>query len=171
LLVEIETAGCEQLGMIDLRATLAQRHIEPVFLVDAGGDRLVIAAMLGLGAPIGAEGDVIERVRRHRGGHNQRPDGDEPCRTLHCHVRPRALFVSSQALSSACRSAAATGNFAAARAALLKAGGEKPLRRYHAVWRVAGTSFLSSAPASSAPIRFVICNRCSRTSSLGICRK
>ncbi len=41
--------------MVHLRPTLAEGHVEPVFLVDAGGDRLIVAAVLGLGLPVGAE--------------------------------------------------------------------------------------------------------------------
>src|SRR6185437_7090637 len=54
-------AGGEELGMIHLRPALTQRDLQPVFLIEAGGERLVIAAMFGLGLPIGAERDLIER--------------------------------------------------------------------------------------------------------------
>ena len=53
------TPGREQLRVVDLRPALPQRHVEAVPLVDAGGDRLVEAAVLGLGLPIGAEADRL----------------------------------------------------------------------------------------------------------------
>ena len=55
--VEVEPAGGEQLRVIDLRSALPQRHLEPVLPVNPGGDRLVVAAVLGLGLPIRAEAD------------------------------------------------------------------------------------------------------------------
>ena len=70
--VEVEPAGGEQLRVVDLRSALPQRHVEPVLLVDAGGDRLVVAAMLGLGLPIGAEGDCFRGCRAARQGQTGR---------------------------------------------------------------------------------------------------
>ena len=61
--VEVEPAGGEQLRVVDLRSALPQRHVEPVPPVDPGGDRLVIAAMLGLGLPIRAKADLVFRRR------------------------------------------------------------------------------------------------------------
>src|SRR5438034_1117336 len=47
--VEIEPAGGEQLRVVDLGSALPQRHVEPVLPVNPSGDRLVVAAVLGLG--------------------------------------------------------------------------------------------------------------------------
>ena len=44
----------------------------PYLLVRAVGDRLIEAAMLGLGDPVGAERDLVESLRRRR-------------RERHCH--------------------------------------------------------------------------------------
>ena len=41
--------------------------VEAVFLVSAVGQRLIEAAVLGLRHPIGAEADLVERLRLHRG--------------------------------------------------------------------------------------------------------
>src|SRR5947207_9647988 len=61
--VEVEDAGREKLRMIDLRPARPQLHIKAMALVDAGGDGLVEAAMLGLRLPIGAEIDALGGCR------------------------------------------------------------------------------------------------------------
>src|SRR5262249_41879315 len=59
--VKVQPPGGKQLGMIDLRSALAQRDRKPMPAVYPGGDRLVVAAMLGFGPPVGAEGDRLRR--------------------------------------------------------------------------------------------------------------
>ena len=59
--VEVELAGGEQHRVGRLRAALDDRHVEAVFRVGAVGDRLIIAAVLGLGEPVGAERDLVGR--------------------------------------------------------------------------------------------------------------
>src|SRR5262249_36212871 len=59
--VEIEPPGGKQLRVIDLRPALPQRHLEPVLPVDPGGDRLIVAAVLGLGLPVRPEADCFCR--------------------------------------------------------------------------------------------------------------
>jgi hypothetical protein len=61
--VEIQSSGRQQKLVVGLRAALDDRDIEPVFGIRAVGDRLVISAMLGLGEPVGAEGDLVGRQR------------------------------------------------------------------------------------------------------------
>ena len=65
--VEVELAGGEQKAVVGLRAAGHDRHVEPVFGVSAVDDRLIIAAVLGFGEPVGAEGHLVGRERR-RGG-------------------------------------------------------------------------------------------------------
>ena len=57
------TPGGEHLRMVHLRSSLPQRHFQPVLLVYPGGDRLVVATVLGLGLPVGAEADGLRRGR------------------------------------------------------------------------------------------------------------
>ena len=53
----------QQLADIEARPALAQVTLNAVLPVDAGGDGLVVAAMLGLGAPVGMKGKPVERLR------------------------------------------------------------------------------------------------------------
>ena len=62
--VEVDLAGQKQRPAGDLRSALHDRHVEAAGGIGAVGDRLVVAAMLGLGEPVGAEGD---RNREGRG--------------------------------------------------------------------------------------------------------
>ena len=65
--------------MVDLGSARPQRHLEAVALVDAGGERLVEAAMLGLGLPIRAEIDGFADSaagQRHRATERD-PDAEE----------------------------------------------------------------------------------------------
>ena len=53
--VEVDLAGEQQRPAGDLRAALLDRDLEAAGGIGAVGDRLVVAAMLGLGEPVGAE--------------------------------------------------------------------------------------------------------------------
>ena len=64
--VEIELAGGEQEAVVGLRAARHDRHVEPVFGVGSVDDGLIIAAVLGLGEPVGAERDLVGGDRRRR---------------------------------------------------------------------------------------------------------
>ena len=64
--VEFDLAGGEQQAIVGLGAALQNGHIEPVFGVGAVDDRLIIAAMFGLGEPIGAERHFVQRESRAR---------------------------------------------------------------------------------------------------------
>ncbi|MFK4490089.1 hypothetical protein ABIA45_005167 [Bradyrhizobium sp. USDA 336] len=71
---EIDLAGDQQHPVVLVRAAGDDGDVEAVFLVGAVGDRLEEAAMLGLGDPVGAEGDLVERLgarRRKRGESGQ----------------------------------------------------------------------------------------------------
>jgi len=70
--IEIDASGGEQKLVIQLRPTLDDLHIEAVALVCAVGERLIEAAMLGFGEPIGREGDTIERQRVRSGAEKQK---------------------------------------------------------------------------------------------------
>ena len=56
-------SGEQQLRRILLRPAHADVAFDAVAAINAGGDRLVEAAMLGLHAPVGLEGDTVERLR------------------------------------------------------------------------------------------------------------
>ena len=70
--VEVEPAGGEQLRVIDLRPALPQRDFEAVLTVNPRGDRLVVAAVLGLRFPIRAKGDCFRACRAARQGQTGR---------------------------------------------------------------------------------------------------
>ena len=75
---DVELAGGEQLQAVDLRAAHPDRHVEAVLLVDALGQRLVEAAVLGLREPVGGEHDAVGRLRvRHGGDSDEGDEGDE----------------------------------------------------------------------------------------------
>ena len=57
-------SAIEQCLVRRLRAALDDGDLQAVLLVGAVGDRLVEAAVLGFGQPVGAEGDLVERHRR-----------------------------------------------------------------------------------------------------------
>ena len=63
---EIELADGHQHAVIGVRAARYDGHVEAVFPVGAVGQRLVEAAVLGLGHPVGAESDFVERFRARR---------------------------------------------------------------------------------------------------------
>ena len=64
--VEIELAGGEQETVVGLRAARHDRHVEPILGVSAIDQRLIVAAVLGLGEPVRAEGHLVRRQRRRR---------------------------------------------------------------------------------------------------------
>ncbi len=57
--VEVDLADRKQQPVVGLWAARQDRHIKPELGVGPVDDRLVEAAVLGLGQPIGAEGDMI----------------------------------------------------------------------------------------------------------------
>jgi hypothetical protein len=58
----------QQLSHIHAGAAWDDLHIQPALLVLAGGQRLIDAAMLGLGSPVGGEADHSGASRRGRNG-------------------------------------------------------------------------------------------------------
>src|SRR5262245_47994829 len=64
---EVEPTDRQQDAVVYVRPSGHDRDVETVLPVRAVGDRLVETAMLGLGDPVGAEADLVERVRRRRG--------------------------------------------------------------------------------------------------------
>ena len=62
--VEVELADGQQHAVAGPRAARHDGDLEAVFLVSAVGDGLVIAAMLALGEPVGAEGHLGQRLLR-----------------------------------------------------------------------------------------------------------
>ena len=75
--VELDLVGQQQRLVGGLRAALDDRDLQPVFLVGAVGDRLVEAAVLAFGQPVGAEGDLVEILRRRLAGERGRGAGEE----------------------------------------------------------------------------------------------
>jgi hypothetical protein len=54
--VELDAVGQQKRAVVDLRTAGDDLDVEAAFGVGAVGDRLVEAAMFGLGEPVGAEG-------------------------------------------------------------------------------------------------------------------
>ena len=74
---EIDPAGEQQHAVVHLRAARHDRHVEAVFPVGAVGDRLIEAAMLGLGDPVGAERDLVELLGEGGRGESRKGGGRE----------------------------------------------------------------------------------------------
>ena len=91
--VEVDLAGEQQRPAGDLRAALLDGDLEAAGGIGAVGDGLVVAAMLGLGEPVGAEG------HRHREGAGRagRSDGERRRGNLEKPVhRHHPLFALAQ---------------------------------------------------------------------------
>jgi len=72
---EVGLPADQQLHAIDLRATHADGHLQPFFLVQTFGQGLVKAALFSLGVPGGQQHDLIAGHGRRR-AHQQHT---EPC--------------------------------------------------------------------------------------------
>src|SRR5947207_13099182 len=75
--------------MVHLRPARPQPHVQPVLLINAGRERLVKAAMLGLGFPVRAEIDGLgdSRAReRQRGAKSAKKSEKSACGTVHLPV-------------------------------------------------------------------------------------
>ena len=57
--VEVDLAGKQQRPPADLRTALHDADVQAAGGIGAVGDRLIVAAVLGLGEPVGAEGDLF----------------------------------------------------------------------------------------------------------------
>ena len=64
--IKVEPAGRQQLHVIDLRPALLDRDVEAVLCINSGRDRLIKAAIFGLGLPVETKGDAILGARRRR---------------------------------------------------------------------------------------------------------
>ena len=60
---EVELADRQQEPVVHVRPARHDGHIESVFPVSAVGQRLIVAAVLGLRQPVGAERHLVERLR------------------------------------------------------------------------------------------------------------
>src|SRR5262249_51202168 len=76
---QVDPSGQQQLRKVEARSTLPQVDVDATRLVETGRHRLVVATVLGLGAPVGMEGQFIECLRPGRTceGQQQR-SGKEP---------------------------------------------------------------------------------------------
>jgi len=70
--VEIDLAGQQHRAPADLRAALQDGDVEATGGIGAVGHGLVVAAMLWLGQPVGAEGHLLVRSRTQCAGGKQR---------------------------------------------------------------------------------------------------
>src|SRR2546430_15035555 len=75
--------------MVHLRPARPQLHVQPVLLINAGRERLVKAAMLGLGFPVRAEIDRLGDSRARdgeRGAKSAKKSEKSACGTVHLPV-------------------------------------------------------------------------------------
>ena len=87
--------GEQQHAVVHLRAARHDGDVEAVFLVRAVRDRLIEAAMLGLGDPVGAERDLVERLGLRRSASGWQARGRTACGTRgeSLHGRAPAKFT------------------------------------------------------------------------------
>ena len=72
--IKIDATRREQKLIIGLRSALDDLYLEPVALIRAIDERLVKAAMFGLGTPVGGEAHAIERACRRCGANPEKCD-------------------------------------------------------------------------------------------------
>ncbi len=70
--VEVDLAGQQQRTAGDLRPALHDLHVEAASRIGAVRERLVVAAMLGLGEPVRPEGHLRQVGREYLSGHRPR---------------------------------------------------------------------------------------------------
>ena len=75
----VDPPGGKQQTIVALRAALQDRHVKAVFAISTVGDGLIEAAVLGLGHPVGAKGDLVERLRG--GGRARERETQTECRS------------------------------------------------------------------------------------------
>src|SRR6185437_6795682 len=59
----VDAAGQQELADVEAGTARPQIAVDAVFAVDAGRYRLVVAAVLGLGTPVGVETETVKRLR------------------------------------------------------------------------------------------------------------
>jgi hypothetical protein len=80
--VELDAVGQQERAVVDLRAARDDLDVEAAFGVGAVGDRLVEAAMFGLGEPVGAEGDLVRSCAARRWRRERRPARRKDVRSI-----------------------------------------------------------------------------------------
>ena len=90
---EVELADRQQDAVVHVRPARHDGDVEPVLAVGAVDQRLVMAAVLGLRHPVGAERDLVEglrmRARRQRTGDGKDESGATGFNLDHCFLRGR----------------------------------------------------------------------------------
>jgi hypothetical protein len=91
--VELDAVGQHQRAVVDLRAAGDDLDVETAFGIGAVGDRLVEAAMFGLGQPVGAEGDLCQVGVGVGAGGRERRGQRKKGRAKHFRSSPRRWLV------------------------------------------------------------------------------
>jgi hypothetical protein len=91
--VELDAVGQQERAVVDLRAAGDDLDVEAAFGVGAVGDRLVEAAMFGLGEPVGAEGDLCQVGVGVGAGGRERRGQRKKGRAKHFRSSPRRWLV------------------------------------------------------------------------------
>jgi hypothetical protein len=85
---DVDLSAARSWQPVHLRPAHLDRHVEVVLLVDPLGERLVVAAVLGLREPVGREHDAVGRLRvrgerrRERGGEGDQAAGKRSVRGM-----------------------------------------------------------------------------------------
>jgi hypothetical protein len=95
--VELDAVGQQERAVVDLRTAGDDLDVEAAFGVGAVGDRLVEAAMFGLGEPVGAEGDLESGLAR-RGAAASAAASAKKGRAKHFRSSPRRWLLCRRAL-------------------------------------------------------------------------
>ena len=105
--VKFDFAGCQKQAIIGLGAALQNRHIQPVFGECAIGHGLIIAAVLGLGQPVGGKSDLVGCGSADAGNEHDRDRQAGNCATKHLVVSPGVPVPQKPAwrFQSKCRAA------------------------------------------------------------------
>ena len=88
---EVHLPGEQQLQTVHLRTAHAHGHVETVLAIGAFGERLVEAAVLGLGVPVGTEHELLGRLRLC--GTREHQHGQQSQQALHRIRAPIAAIL------------------------------------------------------------------------------
>ena len=105
--VEIDLAGGEQQAVVLLRAAGKNGHVEAVAGVGSVGERLIEAAMLGLGQPVRGEDQFVERPRRQAERHESENGAGQRGHADHGNLLASSIFAAPQRERKAFRGAPA----------------------------------------------------------------
>jgi hypothetical protein len=81
--VEVKPAGHQQLHVVDQRSAFLDRHVQAMLRIDAGRERLVIAAVFRLRLPVQTEDNLVRGARWGRAEQRNQEHGKSSNLTSH----------------------------------------------------------------------------------------